>query len=36
MNPRSPVEVRQAIEAERFLQGNDIAPPQPVAPAHAH
>ena len=36
MNPRSPVEVRQEIEAERFLQGDDVAPPQPAAPAHAH
>ena len=36
MNPRSPVEVRQEIEEERFLQGDDVAPPQPAAPAHAH
>ena len=36
MNPRSPVEVRQEIEAERFLQGDDAAPPPPAAPAHAH
>lgn len=36
MNPRSPVEVRQEIEAERFLQGDDVAPSQPAAPAHEH
>lgn len=36
MNPRSPVEVRQEIEAERFLQGDDVAPSEPPAPAHAH
>jgi len=36
MNPRSPVEVRQEIEAERFLQGDDLAPAEPLAPAHAH
>jgi len=36
MNPRSPVEVRQEIEAERFLQGDDVAPPAPAAPAHVH
>lgn len=36
MNPRPPVEVRQEIEAERFLQGDDVAPPKPAAPAHAH
>jgi mono/diheme cytochrome c family protein len=26
MNPRPPVEVRQEIEAERFLRGEDVAP----------
>ncbi len=31
MNPRPPAEIRQEIEAQRFLQGGD--PPQP---AHAH
>lgn len=36
MNPRSPVEVRQEIEAERFLQGDDVAPSKPAAPAHEH
>ena len=34
MNPRSPVEVRQEIEAERFLQTGDV-PAEPT-PAHAH
>ena len=33
MNPRSPAEIRQEIEEERFLQGGDL----PQAPtAHAH
>ena len=32
-NPRSPEEIRQEIEAERFLRGDDVAPP---GPAHAH
>jgi mono/diheme cytochrome c family protein len=36
MNPRSPVEIRQEIEAERFLQGDDVAPSEPAAPAHGH
>lgn len=36
MNPRPPVEIRQEIEAERFLQGDDVAPAEPAAPAHAH
>ena len=31
MNPRPPAEIRQEIEAERFLQGDDAAP---SAPAH--
>ena len=31
LNPRSPEEIRQEIEAERFLQGGDAAP---VAPHH--
>ena len=34
LNPRSPVEIRQEIEAERFLSGGDVAPAQP--PAHVH
>jgi mono/diheme cytochrome c family protein len=36
MNPRSPVEVRQEIEVERFLRGDDLAPVLPPAPVHAH
>ena len=36
MNPRSPVEVRQDIEAERFLRGDDVAPSSPAAPPHEH
>ena len=40
-NPRSPLEIRQEIEAERFLRGEDPAPraePQPPSEAggHAH
>ena len=31
MNPRSPEEIRQEIEAERFLQGGD---PEPAVPRH--
>lgn len=34
INPRSPAEIRQDIEAERFLQGDDVKPAEP--PAHAH
>lgn len=30
MNPRPPAEIRQEIEAERFLQGEDVGP----APSH--
>jgi len=33
LTPRSPAEIRQEIEAERFLRGDDVAPPEP---AHAH
>lgn len=36
LNPRSPVEVRQEIEAERFLRGDDVPPSEPSAPAHGH
>jgi len=34
MNPRAPEEIRQEIEAERFLRGDDI--PAPVEPAKPH
>jgi mono/diheme cytochrome c family protein len=33
-NPRSPEEIRQEIEAERFLRGDDLAPAEP--PGHVH
>jgi mono/diheme cytochrome c family protein len=36
MNPRPPADIRQEIEAERFLRGEDVAPPQPAAPTHVH
>jgi mono/diheme cytochrome c family protein len=35
MNPRSPAEIRQEIEAERFLQGDDPIPAEP-SPPHEH
>ena len=35
MNPRSPQEIRQEIEEERFLRGEDSAPIEPSAP-HKH
>jgi mono/diheme cytochrome c family protein len=35
MNPKPPAEIRQEIEAERFLQGDDVAPAEPEAAAHA-
>lgn len=34
LNPRAPAEIRQEIEAERFLRGDDVEPAEP--PAHAH
>jgi mono/diheme cytochrome c family protein len=39
MNPRPPAEIRQEIEAERFLRGEDSAPPPATAepaPSHVH
>ena len=40
LNPRSSEEIRQELEAERFLRGDDPAPPPPSPPAqtegHAH
>lgn len=36
MNPRSPEEIRQEIEEERFLQGGDVTPAAPVTPSHVH
>jgi len=35
MNPRSPADIRQEIEAERFLRGDDPAPTEPPQP-HGH
>lgn len=34
MNPRPPAEIRQEIEAERFLQGEDAAPVKPAHEGH--
>ena len=36
MNPRPPAEVREEIEAERFLRGEDPIPPTEPTPPHAH
>jgi mono/diheme cytochrome c family protein len=36
LNPRSPVEIRQEIEEQRFLQGDDAAPARATAPTHGH
>ena len=33
LNPRPPSEIRQEIEAEQFLRGDDLAPP-PAQPGH--
>jgi mono/diheme cytochrome c family protein len=35
LNPRSPAEVRQELEEEKFLQGGS-EPPEPRPPAHEH
>lgn len=34
MNPRPPAEIRQEIEAERFLQGDDTVPAIPAREGH--
>lgn len=34
LNPRSPEEVRQELESERFLQGDDVAPSEPGHTSH--
>src|SRR5438105_13932148 len=34
LNPRSPEEVRQEIEAEKFLQGGDVTPSEPTTHEH--
>lgn len=35
-NPRSPAEIRQQLEEERFLRGEDVTPAERTGPAHAH
>jgi mono/diheme cytochrome c family protein len=35
MNPRSPEEIRQRMEEEKFLRGGDIRPSQPNSHQHA-
>ena len=34
LNPKSPAEIRQDIEAEKFLQGGEPAPPSADTPQH--
>jgi mono/diheme cytochrome c family protein len=34
LNPRSPEEIRQEIEAEKFLQGGDVTPSEPTTLDH--
>ena len=36
LNPKSPEEVRQEIEAEKFLQGGDVPPAAPETQGHEH
>jgi mono/diheme cytochrome c family protein len=36
MNPRPPAEIRQEIEEQRFLQGEEAAPAAAESPAHRH
>ena len=36
LNPRPPEEIRQEIEAERFLEGHDPTPAPPGTSDHAH
>ena len=36
LNPKSPEEIRQEIEAEKFLQGGDPEPPSANTGTHAH
>lgn len=36
MNPRPPAEIRQEIEAERFLSGEDVGLPDVAVPEPAH
>jgi mono/diheme cytochrome c family protein len=36
LNPKSPAEIRQQIEEERFLRGDDIAPIAPAESTHSH
>ena len=36
MNPRPSAEIRQEMEEERFLRGDDAAPAPPAAPRHEH
>lgn len=36
MNPRPPAVIRQELEEQRFLQGDDPAPAAEAAPSHQH
>jgi hypothetical protein len=35
LNPKSPEEIRQEIEAEKFLQGGDVTPSESTTHEHA-
>jgi mono/diheme cytochrome c family protein len=35
LNPKSPEEIRQEIEAEKFLQGGDVTPTEPLTHEHS-
>jgi len=36
LNPRSPAEIREEIEQQRFLEGSDVQSTAPSAPEHHH
>lgn len=36
LNPRPLAEIRQQMEEERFLRGDDLTPVEPATPTHAH
>jgi len=36
LNPKPPAEIRQQMEEERFLRGDDVTPAEPAPPTHAH
>ena len=36
LNPRSPADIRQEIDEQRFLEGGDVSPSQPTTTSHEH